>query len=204
LCGGAFKDCDFPLKYFNVLNMNRGFVHRLITIGTPHEGSPLANALFNNRNKLCWNFRRFGPLFEETSTLSISGGAVEDLATTSGAIAALKVAGDPPFAVHHIIGTATSADETAMNNTMVKQVRRCGSILPEDIRTLFGGDSDLVVSATSQRRGLASGANNTVDVSGVVHSDEMRDRTGAQSDAELDSATIQNEVRVALGAAPQN
>ena len=31
-------------------NLNKGYIHRLITIGTPHFGSPLAKILFDNRN----------------------------------------------------------------------------------------------------------------------------------------------------------
>jgi hypothetical protein len=54
-----------------------------------------------------------------------------------------------------------------LNTGLVAAVRECDeSILPQDIRTLFNdSDSDLVVSAGSQRMDLADGAEGTTNSS---------------------------------------
>lgn len=61
----AHKDDKFSRR-----NFNKGYVHKLITIGTPHLGSPIANELINPKNA-CFN--------EATDLVVKADGAVGDL-----------------------------------------------------------------------------------------------------------------------------
>ncbi len=162
LCGlDPFTSCTF--SYLTALNFRVGDIHRLITIGTPHAGSPLADRLASNRSTGCgsagfWgNFTTFKVQWE-SHTAKLLGGAIDDLSTTSPAIAALTGHGQP-FPIHFVVGVASSADEGLVDGPegVIPAIRACNTnIVGPSIRaTLNNEDSDLVVTVSSQRNNLA-------------------------------------------------
>jgi pimeloyl-ACP methyl ester carboxylesterase len=144
-------------------------VHKLITIGTPHNGSPLAVTLFNNESKsavivpppffvLCHLF--------STCTLAdlmgalgknVRGGAVQSL--EEGISSAPK-----NYTFNSIVGAAPtySLTETALNALI-------NIFLPGDtVNGILGGpDNDTIVPASSQ---VPLPLNlNTATIDGIVH-----------------------------------
>ena len=194
LCGAAFQDCAF--QYDSPANLGAGDIHELVTIGTPHLGTPLANQMIQYQNQAC-------PFWQGTLATNfadqqhvITNGAVEDLQanTPGGAISSINSA-PSPFPLSYIVGVSSSNDESLVNAGLVAEIRKCSSnILPASIRTLFGSDSDLVVPALSQRNNLEDGALGTTsstsvqDAGYVIHSAAvvLAGQTGFSSD-ELNS-----------------
>src|SRR5207249_7864625 len=100
--------------------------------------------------------------FESRTHLRL-GNAIDNLQENSGAIQGLNSVSSP-FPMHFVVGVSNSNDETLADQGLVSAVRSCNEgILPEHIRTLFGGDSDLVVGVSSQRKDLSSSADGTTD-----------------------------------------
>jgi pimeloyl-ACP methyl ester carboxylesterase len=209
LCGTSFQDCTF--QYKSPVNLGAGDIHELVTIGTPHLGTPLANQMIQYQNQACpfWQ----GTLASQFASYGhiITNGAVEDLQQNKpgGAIASIS-SSSPAFPMHYVVGVSSSNDESLVNNGLVKKVRKCNSnILPADIRTVFGSDSDLVVPVLSQRNNLtdsAIGTTSSTSVSGagnVIHSSAVvwPGQTGFSSD-ELNSLPSGNSAQLpALGKA---
>lgn len=218
-CRNTFADCDFSYEVPG--NLDTGDVHRLITIGTPHKGSSLADKLIQNLSAPCgcsWKTVGLfcggaaGPLSDwfTAETGNIIGGAVTDLqtitASPNGAIYGLNKSSSSVFSIHFVVGIASSSDETVASqnpNGLVAKVNGCESGILSDIRTLFGSDSDLVVSADSQRLGLAAGAIGSTDswptYEHLIHSSVITLGTTGFSTDELSSQGIAAAIIQLLG-----
>jgi pimeloyl-ACP methyl ester carboxylesterase len=83
-------------------NFNQGYVHKLITIDTPHLGSRLANLLLNSNDFCKTGFSLFGDPM---------AGAVADLAVGSSALLLLEQNSGFPLQAHVIVGTASITQE---------------------------------------------------------------------------------------------
>lgn len=84
-------------------NFGMGDLHKLITLNTPHWGSPMANLLVSLRGvPILGNFLIVGM---ERMNMSIVGGAVDNLAEGSAALAAI---GATPVRSHSIAGKGGS------------------------------------------------------------------------------------------------
>lgn len=164
LCGVApFTNCSFT--YRNDLNFNTGDVHRLVTIATPHVGSPLANILASNRKTGCCSAGFLGCHFTDFQTQwekqshKLLGGAIDDLNTNSAAIQALS-SQYQRFPVHFVVGVGSTNDENLVNGSggLVPLIRACNTtIIGTSIRTALNSeDSDLVVPVSSQHNNLAA------------------------------------------------
>jgi pimeloyl-ACP methyl ester carboxylesterase len=84
-------------------NFNRGDLHKLITVNTPHWGSPMANLLLGIRGTFF-----VGDLLivgMERMNMSVVGGAIDDLAEGSAALGAI---GATPVRSHSICGIGGS------------------------------------------------------------------------------------------------
>jgi hypothetical protein len=164
--GDEFRDCSFP--YNRADNFFQGDVNKLITIGTPHLGTPMANILFEKQEQNCSSFGfplgNIRDLFQNNLKKPI-GGAVKDLRQDSATINALNIH-DPPFPIHYVVGVASQEDESVANNQLLDLVNSwCGDVFPKGgIREVFAQDeSDVIVPALSQRGGLSVGARGTTD-----------------------------------------
>ena len=79
--------------YLDQYNYGLGVVHKLITIGTPHQGSPLATDLLQSSNQCVRSLFSARGLYAFSTVTSLSGatinGGVGDLQPTSSAVSAI-------------------------------------------------------------------------------------------------------------------
>ena len=146
-------------------NFGRGDFHKLITIGTPHRGTPVANFLIANRQVRSSFFE--GATLEEylASTGRPVGPAIEQMQTNSAALAHLGAT--TGVAAHAIVGIAPGRSYT--EETLNRLPGALGYFLSFD--SLLGGNqaNDVLVPRISQEGGLPRSA--VTRVRGVVHAD---------------------------------
>lgn len=138
------------VQYRRADNFNEGTIHKLITIDTPHEGSPMANILL--KPGLGYSLLRF--VFGLTNH-NVNDGAVADLQIGSDA----NILMGSSYALvrtHTIVGTGgrTVLSDPAAAAQMPGSERLIGNMVDwldlEDTAFPFGQNHDLIVSATSQ------------------------------------------------------
>lgn len=159
-------------------NFGRGDYHKLITIGTPHRGTPVANFLIANRAVTSSFFD--GATLEEylAGTGHPIGPAIEQMQTNSVALEHLGAT--PDVASHAIIGIAPSQSHTEDLLNMLPAA--LGYFISFD--SLLGGNGahDVLVPRSSQAGGLPRRA--TTTVRGIVHADlDGRDTGETESKA---------------------
>jgi pimeloyl-ACP methyl ester carboxylesterase len=181
----------------------RGMIHKLVTLGTPHFGTPLATQILTDANS-CVR----GVLGERFSFSSVSlsnstvAGAVGDLSgdgrggELSIALNALPKA--PPFPTAYIAGQMSSANLSGLDCTFchAAEIRVwCSSnplaknLTSANWHNVFGQDSDAIVPLTSQ---LGGGDGTTI--TGVIHSNGVT-ALSFNGPSELDdSSTIPSTV----------
>lgn len=179
-----------------------GNIHKLITVGTPHQGSPLAADLFVS-SCTAGVLARFGKVALATATAggvpNVSGG-VGDLQVNSLALGAINPATGPQVSTALIAGTMAPSNLNGLNlsNCSVTNPGPCAvpllqlcndflanSLTPAGWPTVFGGaPSDAVVPLTSQLNGSSTG----MQVAGVIHSSGM-ELLGFAGPDELDPFT---------------
>ena len=176
-----------PLKsgYLGDDNFGAGPVHKLITIGTPHQGTPLASQLLDPANACVRN------LFASQNLLTFSSvtvanqsfdGAVFDLEPISSAIASLGTSFAPLIRTALIGGDMTSSQLNGIGcafcaAAIIRQV--CGggrhpdplaaNFTVQGFPGLIGGASDAIVPLPSALAGFSAGSTFT-QVFGAVHS----------------------------------
>lgn len=136
-------------------NFDRGDIHKLVTVNTPHYGSVISDILVESDNSLTPLGRLTQRYVDNDPWVDrcLGCGAVRDLRTDSHALRDLNsIAVDLP--VHAIYGNgATDAYQADAKKTYVAAVS-CGRTISQ----LFGGRSDAVVSEASQFGGLGGDA----------------------------------------------
>jgi hypothetical protein len=197
-----------------------GPINKLITIGTPHLGTPLATDLLQDTNT-CVRERlaKNGNASFITVTMGADppvNGAVGDLdgyGVTGGrlsqALQLLSNAGPPPFAMARV---SAAEDLNNLNGIGFPSWgwvlhKRCSpaplavDLTPSDWPIVFGGvDSDAVVPVSSQQNGCEV---NLLPLPGVVHSPGMVTGLGFHGPSELDSASgVPNLVLTLLNDSP--
>jgi pimeloyl-ACP methyl ester carboxylesterase len=196
-------------------NFGNGSVHKLITIGTPYLGSPIATQLLQTSNVCVTEIlASIGNL--SFSTVTFAGGTVDgavgDLSGDgyggglSPALAALQNPFNIPISTASIDGVMVATNLNGLNCTVcVAQFIRtaCGgnvapaplaqNLTPAAWPTLLGGSSDAVVPATSQRNGSAVPTSPGMEISGVVHSRGMV-LMGFNGPGELDNSGVAGNV----------
>lgn len=201
-------------------NFGKGGVHKLITIGTPHLGSPLATQLLQTSNVcVAGLLAGAGNISFSTVTLSAGGtvtGGVGDLqgnGTGGGlslALTALQSSFVIPFPTALIAGTINSTNLNGLNCSFCAAgyIRyKCGGTKPGDPLaqnltatswpTVLGGPSDSVVPYTSELNNTAL-TSAGMSVNGVIHSLGM-EQLSFVGPAELDTASgIATQVIVLL------
>jgi len=153
----------------------QGSVHKLITVDTPHLGSPLATGLLQNDNTCLRDKFNFAGMYSFTSVTTEGGtvitGAIGDLSGDgtggglSPALQALQPSSTVPLQVPHLIPTAylvgamgaTQLDGLNNPNDFVKMLRYwCSSdplakgLTVADWPNVMGGSSDAIVPLTSE------------------------------------------------------
>ena len=134
-------------------NFGAGDIHKLITVNTPHYGSPVSDLLVTPAN----DFTELGSVAQTWTSRDIRGGATRDLRTDGDLIRLINVTPPAaPFVVHAIVGSDVAegaSTEFYQNRTWSMSVA-----CQKSIAYLFGGPNDLVVSVTSQAGGLSGSA----------------------------------------------
>lgn len=169
--------------YANDATYGYGPIDKLITIGTPHLGSPLSTDLLQNENTCVRDLLAFGenPAFLTVTTNgSVINGAVGDLQGDGYGVylsnALLLFHGiQVPFAMARVSAIENANNLNGLNCLicLATVLRACSpdplalSLTPELWPTIFGQDSDAVVPILSQLDGKPAYPNT---LPGVVHS----------------------------------
>jgi hypothetical protein len=188
-------------QFYHPTTFTLGFVHKVITIGTPHWGSPLATMLLNSNNQCVRGVLATSASPSFTSVTFKNGtsttGGVADLqgdgfgGGLSPALLKLQshIAHPLPTALIQGLesqsqldgldtsGTARAIRLLCFGNSLAKNLTSSGWT------TIFGQDSDSIVPALSAVAGLST----FTVVNGVIHS-QSSEQLGFGPPAELDSA----------------
>jgi hypothetical protein len=154
--GGILGRLHTQLSYYrNPLNFGRGNIHKLLTLDTPHTGTPAALLA------LVLSTRQGFVDFCRLIRMPIDEGAVEDLATGSSAIAGIEVT---PLPAHALVGTGGS-DLTNDVNALSQLPGDLGLLYSAfklflgPLNDIFGGmQHDALVDLRSQQGGMPPAA----------------------------------------------
>lgn len=180
-------------------NFSQGYVHKLITLGTPHLGSPLGPFLYDRRNNFIW-------------VVPLVTNAILKVPFSITLGQAMALAGQPIGSAHEAFAPGSAAYQ-ALSSTNVKSFAVAGSYMPNEttgyhdlttllnviqiappsLDNLIGDDHDLIVGVKSQKGGLSS--NNVGFYPNTVHSKVLResDVYGNQIRTETNRPTIQSK-----------
>jgi len=192
----------FPLvpSFYHPYTFGLGFVHKVITIATPHWGSPLAIHLLDSHNECVRGVLATSGSPSFTSVIFKNGkkttGAVNDLqgdgfgGQLSPVLKALQNPIPHPLSVALIQGLESQDQLDGLDNSGVAQAIRLlclGDYLASHLTSkgwpqIFGQDSDSIVPALSEVAGLT----NFTLVNGVIHS-ASAEELGFGPPAELDA-----------------
>jgi hypothetical protein len=212
--GGDIARTSFLLKNFLANNtFGAGPINKLITIATPHLGTPVAAPMLSSSNTCVRNtLAGYGDIALQSVTFSgrTAHGAMLDLEGNgfggglSGALRNLKAV--QPFPTAYIAGIATSTNLNGLScffcNAEALRLLCAGNPLATDLTaknwpTIFGQDNDTIVPLDSALNNLTG-----LEYSGVIHTAglETLDFNGP---AVLDAASnISSEVITLLNEAP--
>jgi len=177
--GDITRTLPLQLTFLGSRNFGQGNIHKVITIDTPHLGSPLATNLLMSQNNCVRNLLAFGgmPSFQSVQVVTSMGpgaltlpAAVGDLvdSPTSQALLNINTAGQGshplPTALIAGIVNSTNLAGLANTNTLGFAIHSyCGTILsnplavnltPTGWPTVFGEENDAIVGQTSQLANL--------------------------------------------------
>ena len=206
--------CGFPL----LCNAGAGVlfynseVMRMITIGTPHQGSALANFLAPNRGAPCvFGTTRLGDALAKRD-LPL-GPAIDDLMVNSPAIQTLNEQ-PTPFPQYFIVGIAAANDEQLFNRMpannqpggvlgIIRSLCTFVQPVPASVQSIFNGiKSDLIVSVYSQRLGLRDMAPGTKDIMPLIHTNALTLGVAGYAPDEKSSPDVANTVIQTLNQMP--
>jgi pimeloyl-ACP methyl ester carboxylesterase len=187
-------------------NFNKGYVHKLITIGSPHGGSPLAKILLDNKDRVVRTgifiifpysltvdgvfkhiSRKTGIIYD------LNGGALRDLIPSSDALKALK---ETRVKSHMIVGSYLPSNQK--NYSTLDKLVTLVSGNSSNLANLLGDDHDLVVSSASQKGGIHKTSDFTVFQNTIHTQIEAEDELSITGITETNSKDIQNKVKELL------
>lgn len=174
-------------SFFSDKTFGKGTIHKIITIGTPHLGTPLATQLLKNANSCVRNllagreniaFRSLtfqGRTFDG-GVFELEGGGVVGGAL-SRALRSLQQPGSRLLPTAMIAGVMSQAQLDGLTfsvATFIINIRCAGDSLADSLKavkwpTVFGQDSDAIVPFTSQLNGLSGSTFTAVHSSGAVN-----------------------------------
>jgi pimeloyl-ACP methyl ester carboxylesterase len=187
-------------QFYHPITFSLGFVHKVITIGTPHWGSPLATMLLTSSNECVRGVLATNGSPSFTSVTFKNGttatGGVADLRGDGfggGLSAALQMLQNPiphPLPTALIQGLESQSQLDGLNSSSAARAIRLLCFtdpLAKDLTStgwpkIFGQESDSIVPALSAVAGL----NTFTVVNGVIHS-QSSEELGFGPPAELDA-----------------
>lgn len=200
-----------PALFENQNNYGLGSVHKLITIGTPHQGTPLAVDLLptnaGDPNRCVRNGFASGSLLslQTVTILTYAGNVTVDGAVGDLAAAPTNLPGTESFPIAYLAGSTVQSINLATVGQTLKgyAIGTCADFLdplaldltPTGWNNVFGAANDALVPVSSQLNGnasnLAAGGNTYV---GVIHTLALTS-LGFIAPSELDSGSgIPDEV----------
>jgi len=181
----------------------RGLIHKLVTIGTPHFGTPLATQMLEDAHSCVRKVlgERFSFSSVSLSNSSVAG-AVGDLSGDGNgghlSIALNALPKHPPFPIAYIAGKMNSDNLSGLDfgarALYIRHIACRNDSLAQNLTStgwpsVFGQDSDAIVPLTSQ---LGGGSGKTF--TGVIHSHGVT-KLSFNDPSELDdSSTIPSTV----------
>ncbi|MGH9498181.1 MAG: lipase family alpha/beta hydrolase [Terriglobales bacterium] len=187
--------------FYGNVTFGLGGVHKMVTIGTPHWGSPLASHLVDDNNECVRGVlaESGAPSFTSVTFnngMTVNGG-VGDLqgdgfgGSLSPALVALQNPIPHPLPTALIQGLESQSQLDGLDTSPVAQVIRAfcfGDYLATHLTSegwpeIFGQDSDSIVPALSEVAGLSD----FTQIDGVIHS-ASAELLGFGPPAELDAA----------------
>ncbi len=212
--GGDITRTSLLLKGFLANNtFGAGPINKLITVATPHLGTPVAADMLTNSNSCVRNtLAGYGDIALQSVTFSghTAHGAVVDLIGDGfggGLSAALKnLKAVQPFPTAYVAGSATSTNLNSLNcllcNAEALRVLCSGNPLAKALTAknwpkLFGQDNDTIVPLDSALNNLTG-----LQYSGVIHTAGL-ETLDFDGPSVLDAApNISSEVITLLNEAP--
>jgi uncharacterized protein (TIGR03437 family) len=152
---------NFPEPYKRKLNYGQGDFHKIITVGSPHQGSPLADWLAEHKCHQFGFITTFDAFFNNNRLKRPIGPAIFGFQTGGQA---LKNLGETRVPAHAIVGIAPENSDTEDNLNLVRQLSFVPSLTLDEMLDLdpsdgrANGPHDTIVPVSSQRGGLPSGA----------------------------------------------
>lgn len=190
--------------FYDQTTFGQGLIHKLITIGTPHLGSPLATVLLQDSSRcMRYNFlAAIGGLASFESVTFASGntvtGAVGDLsgdgqgATLSDALKNIFFQGTakliPTAMIAGVQPDFSSLDNSISVASDIRNILCPGDFIADHLTssgwpTIVSADSDAIVPLTSEWDGQSG-----VQVNGVIHTGQFTS-LGFSGSGELDAAS---------------
>lgn len=152
-------------SYRNDRNFDEGDVDKLITLNTPHTGSPLGNVLIGVRailpQFLLDKLRDFNKAIDE--------GAIDDLAKGSAAINAIQQTPVPSHALVGIGGSDLVGDALTLAPGGLGILFKILNFVDDNTDIFAGIQHDLIVGRPSQEGGLPPAAFTVFDGLGSIH-----------------------------------
>jgi pimeloyl-ACP methyl ester carboxylesterase len=199
--GDITRTMPMLTKFYSPTTFALGFIHKVVTIGTPHWGSPLATMLLNSNNECVRG------VLTQSGSPSFSSVTFQNGTTTTGGVADLRGNGfggalspalqrlqNPiahPLPTALIQGLESQSQLDGLDTSPVALSIRilcfgdslAGHLTSTGWPKIFGQDSDSIVPALSEVAGLTD----FTLVNGVIHS-QSSELLGFGPPAELDSA----------------
>jgi|GEM_PF-6624253 len=167
LGGLMSKSLAQQTDFSNTDNFFQGYIHKLITIGTPHLGSPLGPLLYEQAGTIAQS-KDFNLTLSAVLSLANMriGSAQRDFNPDISKNPALQhISKTKNLLAHSIVGNwqPDAAKSFAVMNALTS------TILGKELKEVFSGeDNDLIVGIKSQAGGLTD---NATTFSGTTHSD---------------------------------
>ena len=214
--GGVIARAAVQLPNYNAPeSFSLGNINKLITIGTPHLGTPFASALLKNDNTCVREILASAGKFSFASATvdggNVSGG-IGDLQGNgfggglSPALAKIQQSGGDTAPVGLIAGVMTNGNTNNLDSVtgMAAFIRQaCGGSMAAHLTAsgwdnVAGDASDAMVPLTSQVAGMFA-----IPVFGMVHSTGMEE-LGFSSPSELDAQSVNAAVTILLNASARS
>ena len=191
--------------YYDDSNFHKGFIHKAICIGTPHNGSEWAQMLIDIGSIL--DFSRtailiviiaaitgfsdsLDPNLLEAALSEVFNGALSDLDADLERNIVLRHMNSQPLVIptYNLVGIASDVEETSEVMLLLLQLLTSLANEPiESFQQFFGGDSDLIVSESSQRGvGLSPTPGSSEIGEPVVHASGLGGTGELESNATLE------------------
>jgi pimeloyl-ACP methyl ester carboxylesterase len=166
-------------------NFDEGDLNKLLTLNTPHTGSPLANFLLFVRDDLPDAVSGFATDKLRQAGMPIDEGAIDDLAKGSFAISVIQQTPVPAHALVGIGGSDLAGDALSLVGGPLGVVFKILDFIDDNTDLFAGIQHDLVVGRESQEGGMPASATTVFDGFHSIHTNVPKSATYSSRVIEL-------------------